>query len=157
MKLFSLLLLFFLNQLIIQAQQSINSAGGDATGTGGSVAYSIGQLVYTTNSSNSGSIAQGVQHTYDFFAVNTSESALNISLTAFPNPTRDIVTMQIIDYNNEKLSYQLFDTHGRRLINGQINSHQTQINTASLSAGAYYIFVVNQDNLKLQTYKLIKK
>jgi hypothetical protein len=157
MKLFVIFVFVVLFQVVTLAQQSINSAGGDATGIGGSIAYSIGQVVYTTNNSNSGSVAQGVQHAYEIFAVNTTESGLNISLTAFPNPTRDNVTIQIIDYNNERLSYQLFDTHGRRLINGQINSHQTQINTVSLPAGAYYIFVFNQDNLKLQTYKLIKK
>lgn len=44
------------------AQQSINSAGGDASGGSGSVAYSIGQTFYSSSSSSTGSIEQGVQH-----------------------------------------------------------------------------------------------
>lgn len=52
--------------------------------------------------------------------VGIKETALNISLTAFPNPTTENLTLQISDYNNEKLSYQLFDMQGKQLSNGQI-------------------------------------
>ncbi len=34
---------------LAQAQESVNATGGDATGSGGTVAYSVGQVVYTTN------------------------------------------------------------------------------------------------------------
>jgi len=44
------------------AQDSTNSSGGNATGSGGTVAYSVGQVVYTTNTGTNGSLAQGVQH-----------------------------------------------------------------------------------------------
>lgn len=33
----------------LQAQTSANATGGDASGGGGSASYSIGQVVYTTN------------------------------------------------------------------------------------------------------------
>ncbi|MBV1889111.1 MAG: HYR domain-containing protein, partial [Proteobacteria bacterium] len=45
----------------ISAQESINVSGGDATGTGGSSSYSVGQVFYTTNVGATGSVAQGVQ------------------------------------------------------------------------------------------------
>ncbi len=114
------------------AQDSSNSAGGDASGAGGSVAYSVGQVVYTTNTGSNGSVAQGVQHAYEIFSVGIKETALNISLTAFPNPTTENLTLQISDYNNERLSYQLFDVQGKKLSNGQITAPQTQINMNSL-------------------------
>ena len=87
-----------------QAQESSNSSGGNATGSGGTVAYSIGQVVYTTNTGSNGSVAQGVQHAYEIFTVGIKETELNISLTAFPNPTTENLTLQISDFNNEKLS-----------------------------------------------------
>ena len=34
-----------------QAQESANSSGGNATGSEGTVVYSVGQVVFTTNSS----------------------------------------------------------------------------------------------------------
>jgi hypothetical protein len=142
---------------LAQAQESVNASGGVATGSGGIVAYSIGQVVYTTNTGSSGSVAQGVQHAYEIFTVGIKESELNISLSVFPNPTVNNLTLQISDYKNEKLLYHLFDIQGKSLSNGQVTAQQTQINTSSLPPGTYFINVVNQDNKKIQSFKIIKK
>jgi hypothetical protein len=141
---------------IAQAQESTNASGGDAIGNGGTVAYSIGQVVYTSNTGSSGSVAQGIQNAYEIFNVGIEETTLNMSLIAFPNPTSENLTLQISDYNNEKLAYQLFDLQGKLLSNGQVKAQQTQINTASLQAATYFINVVNQENKMVQSFKIIK-
>lgn len=139
-----------------EAQESVNASGGDATGSGGTVAYSIGQVVYSTNTGSSGSVAQGVQHAYEIFSVGIKETTLNISLTAFPNPTTENLSLQISDFNNEMLAYQLFDMQGKLLNNGQVTARQTQINTSSLLPATYFINVVNHENKNVQTFKIIK-
>ena len=141
---------------LAQAQESANASGGDATGSGGTVAYSIGQVAYTTNTGSNGSVAQGVQHAYEIFTVGIKETELNISLTAFPNPTTENLTLQLSDYNNAKLSYQLFDMKGKQLGNGQIVAQQTQINMNGLPSATYFLNVVNQENKKFQSFKIIK-
>lgn len=140
----------------VQAQQATTTTGGDASGSGGTVAYSVGQVVYTTNTGSTGSVAQGVQQAYEIFTVGIKETELNILLTAFPNPTTENLTLQISDYNNEKLSYQLFDMQGKQLSNGQIVAQQTQINMNSLPTATYFVNVVNQENKKVQSFKIIK-
>jgi hypothetical protein len=142
--------------ITVQAQQATNASGGDATGSGGTVAYSVGQVVYTTNSGTTGSVAQGVQHAYEIFTVGIKATELNISLTVFPNPTADNLTLQISDYNNEKLLYQLYDMQGKLLNNGQITAQQTQIDMNSLPSATYFVNVVNQENKKVQSFKIIK-
>lgn len=139
-----------------QSQESINASGGDATGGGGSVAFSLGQVVYTANNDASGTMSQGVQQAYEIFIVGIKETELNISLSVFPNPTSDNITLQINDFNIEKLSYQIFDIHGKLLNYGQVTEQQTQINTASLPVATYFIHVVNQQNKKVQVFKIIK-
>ena len=139
-----------------QAQQSSNSAGGDATGNGGSVAYSVGQIVYTTHTGSTGSVAQGVQQAYVISSVGINETELNSSLSLFPNPIVDNLTLQISDFNKEKLSYILFDTEGKLLTNGQVIAEQTQINTASLPPATYFIKVLNQENKQVESFKIIK-
>lgn len=139
-----------------QAQESINASGGAASGSGGTIAYSVGQVVYTTNTDASGTVSQGVQQVYEIFTVGINETELNISLSVFPNPTADNLTLQISDYNNEKLSYQLFDMQGKLLNNGQVTTQQTQINTANLPSATYFINVVNQENKKVQSFKISK-
>ena len=139
-----------------QAQQSSNSAGGDATGNGGSVAYSVGQIVYTTHTGSTGSVAQGVQQAYVISSVGINETELNSSLSLFPNPIEDNLTLQISDFNKEKLSYLLFDTEGKLLTNGQVIAKLTQINTASLPPATYFIKVLNQENKQVESFKIIK-
>jgi hypothetical protein len=152
----SMLLAGLLWGSLAQAQESSNSSGGDATGSGGTVAYSVGQVLYTTNTGSNGSVAQGVQHAYEIFTIGIMETELNISLIAFPNPTTENLTLQISDYNNEKLAYQLFDIQGKQLNNGQMNAKQTQINMNGLPSATYFIHVVNQENKKVQSFKIIK-
>jgi len=141
---------------LVQAQVSANSSGGNATGSGGTVAYSIGQVVYTNNTASNGSVAQGVQHAYEISTVGIKETELNISLIAFPNPTTENLTLQISDYNNEKLSYQLFDMQGKQLSNGQVTAQQTQINMNGLPSATYLIHVVNQENKTIQSFQITK-
>ena len=43
----------------LYAQETVPATGGDATGSGGSASYSVGQMVYTTNT-GSGTVTQGV-------------------------------------------------------------------------------------------------
>ena len=140
----------------LHAQESVNASGGDATGSGGTIAYSVGQVAYTTHTGSTGSVAQGVQHAYEIFTVGIKETELSISLTAFPNPTMDNLTLQINDYNNEKLSYQLFDMQGKQLSSGQVTAQQTQIKMNSLPSATYFINLVNQENKKVQSFKIVK-
>ena len=146
----------FLSAGFAQAQQSANAAGGDATGSGGSVAYSVGQVVYTANNSPSGTVSQGVQQAYEIFLIGINETELNSSLSVFPNPILDNLTLQISDYNNEKLSFYLYDLQGKSLNKEQIIAEQTQINTSSLPPATYFIEVLNQENKHVQSFKIIK-
>ena len=141
---------------LAQAQESANASGGDATGSGGTIAYSIGQVVYTTYTGSSGSVAQGVQHAYEIFTVDIEETTLSISLIAFPNPTADNLTLQISDFNKEKLTYQFYNIGGKLLSNGQVTGQQTEINTSSLPPATYFINVLNQEDKKVQSFKIIK-
>jgi len=153
---FSAVFLLGLGLTGLQAQESINATGRDASGSGGTAAYSLGQVVYTTNSGTSGTVSQGVQQAYEIFTVGIKETELNISLSVFPNPTIDHLTLHIQDYNNEKLIYKLFDMQGKLLSKEVIISNQTQINISDLPV-ATYLMIVMQKNRKVQSFKIIKQ
>jgi hypothetical protein len=140
----------------LNAQESITSCGGDASGSGGYVAYSIGQVIYTNNNSANGSVAQGVQHAYEIYSVGINETELNIYVNIFPNPTLDNLTLQINDFNNEKLSFELFDTQGKLLMKEQILAKKTQLNTNNLPRASYFVNIINQENQKVHSFKIIK-
>lgn len=156
-KILSIVTLLLLTIVKTYAQENTTAAGGDASGIGGSNAYSIGQVIYTTNTSSSGSVSQGVQQAYEIYSATIKETELKISISTFPNPTTEHLTLQITDYNNENLSYFLYDMQGKLLSNKPIKSELTEIKTARLSAASYFLYVVNQDNEKIQSFKIIKK
>ena len=139
-----------------QAQESVNASGADATGIGGNVAYSVGQVVYNSNTDASGTVSQGVQQAFEIFSVGIKETELNISLSVFPNPSTEHLTLQISNYSNEQLLYQLYDMQGKLLNNSPITAEQTQINMNSLPTATYFINVVNQKNKEVQSFKIIK-
>ena len=153
LKLSAVLLLGF-GLIGVQAQTSVNASGGDASGNGGSVSYSVGQIVYTSDKGNGGTVDQGVQHAYEIFTIGINETDMSISLTVFPNPTTENLTLQINDYNNEKLSYQLFDMQGKELSKEQIVAQQTLIDMSSLPTATYFLNVVNQESKKVQSFKI---
>ena len=150
--------LAFLLSFSVQAQTShqvLSATGGDASGSGGTVAYSVGQIAYTTSTGTTGSVAQGVEQAYEIYSVGIKETALNISLSVFPNPTSDFLTLKVQDYNNEALSYNLLDEQGKLVLNEQIITQDTQVAMSTLARGAYFINIV-QANKKIQTFKIIK-
>ena len=158
MKKNTLFFLTFLLSFSVNAQTShqvLSASGGDATGSGGSVAYSVGQIVYTTSTGASGSVAQGVEQAYEISSVGIKETALNISLSVFPNPTSDFLTLKVQDYNKEDLSYSLLDEQGKLVLNEQITNQDTQVAMSTLARGAYFINVL-QANKNIQTFKIIK-
>jgi len=137
------------------AQQTTVTAGGDASGSGGTVAYSVGQVVYTADTDVSGTVSQGVQQAREIFTVDVKEAGSNISLSLFPNPTNDKLTLQIHGYDSEKLRYHLYDMQGKLLSSGQIVSQQTFINTANLPPATYFINII-QENTSIRSFKILK-
>lgn len=140
----------------LHAQETITTTGSEATGTGGTTSYTVGQVVYTTNTGSNGNVAQGVQQPYEIFTVGIKKTVLDISLSAFPNPTTNHLTLQLSNYNNEKLTYQLYDMQGNLLNNGQIIAQQTKINMNNLPKATYFINIIDQENKKVQSFKIIK-
>jgi hypothetical protein len=153
----SAVLLLGLGLTGLQAQESLNATGGDAAGSGGSVSYSVGQVVYTTNTGTSGSVAEGVQQPYEISVVTVIEEAkgINLSVSAYPNPTTDYLTLRIDDIDISNLSYQLYDLNGKLLQNEKITGTQTSIIMSNLVPSAYFVKVI-QGTKEVKTFKIIK-
>tara|TARA_B110000285_G_scaffold215240_1_gene261411 strand:- start:296 stop:778 length:483 start_codon:yes stop_codon:yes gene_type:complete len=152
---FHLLLAFGLGISSGYAQESSNASGGDASGSGGTVAYSIGQTVYTYESGTNGNTNPGVQQPYEIYSVGTDEELSTISLITYPNPTSDYLILEFADYSNEKIDYQLIDLNGKVILNNSINNAQTTVDLNAYSKGIYFIKVIKESE-EIKTFKIIK-
>lgn len=152
-------LVFGLCQSNLHAQTSINTTGGSALGSGGTVSYSVGQLVYSSNTGSNGSVTQGVQQAYEISVVNTLEEATDIKLSAYPNPTTDYLTLEVdvsIMESEQRLAYQLFDLNGILHKNEEITRSQTNIMMTNIPPAIYFVKITNGDK-EVKTFKIIKK
>lgn len=157
MKKTSTLLFGLFAAFTIQAQQVVDASGGDATGSGGSSNFSVGQVVYTTNSSATGSVGQGIQQAFEIFTLSNPElTALTLSAVAYPNPTTDKIVLSLQNSDLTDLSYVLYDLSGRTLARALVQGAETEIAMRNLPSGAY-ILKVNKNNAELKTFKIIKK
>lgn len=141
----------------LKAQEAVPTSGGDATGGGGTVSYSVGQIVYTTNIGTNGSSAQGVQQPYEISIVTEIENAKEISLSLFvyPNPTTDFLKLNLGNYKTKDLSYQLFDINGKLLENKKIEEIEITISMENHAASSYFLKVI-ENNKELKAFKIIK-
>ena len=140
-----------------QAQEAIPASGGNASGSGGSTSYTVGQIVFNTITGTSGSVAQGVQQPYEISTTIGIPAAKGIELvcSAFPNPTQDYLTIKVENYDLKNLSYQLYDANGKLLGNEKLSSNQTKINMVGLAVAIYYVRILDKSN-EVKTFKIIK-
>jgi len=142
----------------LHAQESVNATGGNTSGSGGSVSYSVGQVVYTSSTGTNGSMAQGVQQSYEISVVTGIEVAksINLSVTAYPNPTTDYLTLEVKDFELSTLTFQLFNMQGKLLQTQKIKGNQTNIVISNLVPATYFVKVM-QGNKEVKSFKIIKK
>jgi hypothetical protein len=173
----STILLLGLGFTGLRAQESLNATGAVASGGGGTANYSVGQVVYTTNTGTNGSVAQGVQQSYEISVVTAIEQAKDIHLSAsvYPNPTTDYLILSVPDFDTSKLTYQLYDGNGILLQSKNITSANTNIAMSNLLPAVYFVKITLVETMhassnnnassnnsalshkELKSFKIIKK
>ena len=132
------------------AQSSVHSSGGNFSGASGSVSYSVGQTVYTTNT--------GVQQPFEITEVLTADNFSDLvkDLKVFPNPTTENLTINLTSQGTNSLDYEIIDTNGKLFKAGKGMGNETNIDVSSFPAAIYFLKIKNQ-NQEIKTYKIIKK
>ena len=149
LKLGLVLLLFYGG---LNAQQAVLSAGGEA----GTSSYSLGQVVYQYHFGEGGSVAGGVQQAAEFFVTSVDGiDELQLIFRTYPNPTNNLLILDLKDYPFENLTYQIFNLNGELLANNPLTNTTTSINMGNWPPSIYFLKVVKQGQY-LKTFKIIK-
>ena len=139
------------------AQEAIPATGGDASGTGGSSSYTVGQVNYVTYIGTNGSVAQGVQQAYEVSDVTGIEDifGIDLGLNVYPNPTTDYLTLKVDLYEGNNLTYTLYDINGKILETKSIDESLTTIEMSTYVPASYFLKIVQTDQ-EVKTFKIIK-
>ena len=141
----------------LDAQQSLNSSGGEAKGSGGTLSYSLGNVVYTSHEGQAGSISLGVQQSFVISEIKTGSKLEEANfLKLYPNPAKDIIYLEVKDFDGSEIQYKLYDQTGKIIQTGNILSNQTPIITQYLKPAIYFLKLTRND-LMIKHFKIIKK
>jgi hypothetical protein len=165
MKAVLLIILSGLTIVPLAAQQAVSSAGGNATGAGGAVSYTVGQVAYTFNTGTNGSVTQGVQQPYEISVVTTLKEIKEITLecSVYPNPASGFLKIKLSNTEDqemkpENLRYSLYDISGKFLLENKLDGIETTIQMEGLPSSTYILKIIqiNPATLKeLKTFKII--
>jgi hypothetical protein len=139
----------------VLAQEVIATSGNTISNSQGEVSYTVGQIVFTTNTASEGSIAQGVHQTYDSETLSNSEPTVNFEVLIYPNPTKNDINIKVNSSVQNNLNYELFDIQGRIIHSQRVEFDNTKISLSTLPA-SIYLLQIKSDNKILKTFKIIK-
>ncbi|MBW6502344.1 MAG: T9SS type A sorting domain-containing protein [Bacteroidales bacterium] len=156
-KLLSLLLLGLFCAIPVTAQQTIPATGGNGMGSGGTVSFTVGQLVWHMFPGSIGTVLQGVQQPYEISVVTSIENTEHISLvcTVYPNPTRGQLKLIVESEDYKSLRFQLYDINGTVQQDKQILDRETEITMDNLFSSVNFLRII-RNNKEIKVFKIIK-
>lgn len=140
----------------LYAQKTVGPAGGNATGGGASVSYTIGQIDYVVNYGQSFSSWLGVQQPYEISEiVGLDQDRFDLDCKVYPNPATDHLIFEIEGAGLEKFSYQILALNGTLILSGEVETLRTVISVEDLALGVY-LLRLTQGRATIKTFKIIK-
>jgi hypothetical protein len=142
----------------LQGQETIPATGGNSSGSGGSVSYTVGQIVYSTFSGTNGTVVQGVQQPYEISVVTAIRNTedINLKCLIYPNPTTGLTKLVFESHDFNKMIFRLYDINGILLQDKKVESRETEISLENYSSSIYFLKVLTS-NLEVKVFRIVKK
>ena len=143
---------------IVQGQQTIPTTGGNASGSGGSVSYTIGQILSSSITGSNGTVVQGVQQPYEISVIDAIRNTedINLKCLVYPNPTAGLTKLVFESPDFENLRFRLYDINGILLQDKKVESRETEISIENFSSSVYFLKVL-RNNSEVKVFKIVKK
>ncbi|MBK6949589.1 MAG: T9SS type A sorting domain-containing protein [Haliscomenobacter sp.] len=149
------LILFFCGPLCL-SQTNIIGGGGNGSGTGGTMSFSVGQLLVGAVYGPTGSVDYGAESPFEIFVITpVVERQLSAQIRAFPNPFSGELNLEVRSLENKPMEYYLVDSAGRVVHRGKLQAVNTPFDFNGLAPGIYFLRIQTREQL-LKTIKIIK-
>ena len=137
-------------------QRTVSTAGHDATGNGGSLSVTVGQVGHTNTGTSSGTVAAGVQQPLVVIQTDVAELPGGPSAQVFPNPAHDQLTVQVDQLDGGTSYCELQDAAGRIVLQERITATHTLVDVQHLAHGTYTLSI-RTDDAPIGTFTVIKQ
>ena len=151
---FALLTLLF-SISALSAQQVISTSGNHHEAGDRSISWTLGETVIETFKADENILTQGF-HQSKLTVVSVEEIDMTrYNITAFPNPTKSYVTLNVETDKYENMSFMLYDLNGNLIKQGFIHDKKTEISFEGLKPAVYFIRII-EGNKNLTTIRIVK-
>lgn len=151
MKVTGFLWLVFCLAQSLSAQQGIVSSGGDHFSQNGSVAYSVGQVMFEPINGETGNIYPGMQQPFQFGIVGISQIHAGYLYNIYPNPANQFLRLQLSTdenkINDQDLIARVYDVKGNLLISQKLVNPINTILISDLTEGLYFVQIVKTNTI----------
>ncbi len=142
------------------ASQSINTSGTKMNQSNGSLSFTFGELLALTQIDNQGNtLNSGFTSGTSVSIINIKEpETKNLSILIFPNPSSDLLNIQINHSTIDQIIVSICDLQGKEIYRGNYATFSSLIgiNISEFAVGTYLLAIKNKENLVLGSYKIIK-
>ena len=133
--------LFFACSNLILSQDSIVSSGASVETIEGSLSYSVGQILTSSNVRNSGfqNISKVLSHGVQQVFLKRCNENSRVEILATPNPSNGQVTINLINWDEKEIDLNVSDMMGKNVLFTNISEDKTKLDLSYLSSGAYIL------------------
>lgn len=134
----------------------IGSTGGDFTSSEAQLSWTVGEPV-TETVTNDDIITQGFHQPYDRHHIGISSMEESGTITLYPNPTADQLTISF-DQNTEGYLLRWYNALGQIVLKTTVEADQNelQIDLSELASGQYTLLANDLSDGSINTYKIQK-
>ena len=141
--------MLFRSDLFAQ-QLNVLSGGGNYTeGTGGSVSWTLGEVVIQTGTSGTHDATQGFQQGNIY--VTGLEEIPELKISVFPNPTADYFTITAPEF----MTLNVFNNAGQLVLNQLLNEGNNLVDVTGLARGTYNLMFENTNQTRYSAQLIV--
>jgi hypothetical protein len=139
------------------SQESVLTASENASGDGGTISYSVGQVAFHTLEGALGTLTEGVQQPYEIlFMTGVPDETISLKCIVYPNPTVAGVVLSMEMPMIDKCKFLVRGSSGILYMEATIDNRETTVPLDDLAPGTYMITIV-RENAEQLTWKIIKQ
>lgn len=162
----ALIVLFVVCSFTFSTAQSttptvVASQGDYYTAAGGSVSWTLGEIVTETESSSGHIITQGFHQPKRGVGTGITAPMSGATVALYPNPVTDFLSLDFSNSFNGNYRVEIFDMHGKKLFTENFSllaasNKQHNISFSDCADGIYLLNIINPENNFKQSYKINK-
>lgn len=138
------------------AQQVVASSGNSGSISGYKIDWTLGEPVIETITGSTHKLTQGMHQTKLLATAICQQEVPGLEVKVYPNPTENMLKIEVIQTGNEHFQYELTDITGRKMLLRKSFFNTGEINMDNYVPGIYIIRVFNLKHGNEKVFKIIK-